>query len=293
MSVGRGWKTLRGKGRLSMKEKIIIAWSMLFVLNSLSLGLLSAEEQDPPQNNGDEQRSVPLSVAQASVAWDWHLDPPSQEQTTASSQFTYQRRSNASALAGILVANTPRGPLSCVTPGEQHPGSLAPTLAVLAPADHVGFTGQASPSLYWYLSQLTPCQIRLNLTEEHSGTTLLDAPLAPPTNPGVQRILLAPHNVVLQPGVRYRWSVSLIRDPKDRLKDLTASGGIERTKPIAAVQQKLPLTTRDERPALYAEAGLWYDAVMAIGELLEKNTEDLITARALPSLLLAQGGWWN
>jgi hypothetical protein len=152
----------------------------------------------------------------------------------------------------------------------------------LAPADHIGLTAQKQPSLYWYLSAATSCRVEVTLTDEQVVEPLLDLSLNPPTNPGVQRVRLADHGVHLTPGVQYQWAVALVPDPNHRSKDIVAMGGIKRIEATEALHTKLAQANKVEVAALYAEAGLWYDAVAAISDLIATAPQDsaLRTQRA-------------
>jgi hypothetical protein len=129
-------------------------------------------------------------------------------------------------------------------------------------------TVHEQPSLYWYLSAPSGCQIEVTLTDEQAVEPLLDLNLSPPIKPGVQRVRLADHGVHLTPGVQYQWAVALVPDPEHRSKDIVAASGIERIKATEALQGNLAQADKTAVPALYAEAGLWYDAVAAISDLI-------------------------
>ena len=142
------------------------------------------------------------------------------------------------------------------------------TLAALAP-DHVGLTAQAQPSLFWYLSSTTPSPIEVVIMNPQQIEPLVVKRLHPPLTPGIQRVRLAAYDVSLAPGVPYQWFVALILDPSQRSKDIVASGHIERTKLPEALHSRLAQAGPGEAPTLYAEAGLWYDALTALADLIE------------------------
>ena len=127
-----------------------------------------------------------------------------------------------------LVAGGSRGTNTCLAGGLKD-GNTTLTLSVLVPVDHIGLTVQEQPSLYWYLSAATSCQVEVTLTDGQVVEPLLDLRLSPPANPGVQRVRLADHGVRLAPGVQYQWAVALIPDPNHRSKDIIAARGIKRT----------------------------------------------------------------
>ena len=115
----------------------------------------------------------------------------------------------------------------------------------------------------------------MTLTDEQAVEPLLDLNLSPPIKPGVQRVRLADHGVHLAPGVEYQWAVALVPDPEHRSKDIVAAAGIERIMATEALQANLAQADKTAVPALYAEAGLWYDAVAAISELIADAPQNL------------------
>jgi uncharacterized protein DUF928 len=103
---------------------------------------------------------------------------------------------------------------------------------------------------------------------------LIETALQPPFQPGVQRIRLADYHMRLGVGKAYQWFVSLVVNPKRRSKDILAGGMIERVELVEEVASKLAEAPRTSAPYLYAEAGLWYDAVAAISELIAEAPGD-------------------
>jgi hypothetical protein len=90
----------------------------------------------------------------------------------------------------------------------------------------------------------------------------------------MQRVRLAEYDVSLAIGVTYQWFVALIRDPTQRSKDIVARGRIERIKLPEALHTRLAQAREGEAPALYAGAGLWYDALTALADLIETTPQD-------------------
>jgi hypothetical protein len=163
----------------------------------------------------------------------------------------------------------PKGRVGGGTRGDGHPL----TLAALAP-DHVGLTTQAQPSLFWYLSSTTPSPIEVVIMNPQQIAPLFVKRFHPPFTPGIHRVRLADDAVSLATGVPYEWFIALIPDPTQRSKDIVARGRIERTKLPEALQTRLAQAREGEAVALYAEAGLWYDALTALADLIEATPQD-------------------
>jgi uncharacterized protein DUF928 len=161
-------------------------------------------------------------------------------------------------------------------------------LSALVPEDS-GLTVSEQPSLYWFISTATTLPIEVAITDPQATQPLVETRLPSPTKPGIQRIRLADLGVHLAPGTAYRWSVSVIPDANRRSRDLLAGGVIQRVAAPAGLQEKLAQSRKEEHPFLYAEAGLWYDALGSISELIEVTPYD-VQLRKQRSGLLTQVG---
>ena len=160
-----------------------------------------------------------------------------------------------------------------------------PVLKVLAPADHVGETVKKRPALYWFLSSPTPYPIVFTLEDAHQYKPVVERTLPAPTRVGIQMIRLADFEDMLEEQVQYRWHISIVVDPESRSKDIHAMGLIER-RPYTE-DLFLNTTCKDPRDAicLYADAGLWYDAIAVISDLILAHPKDRVLRLQRAALL--------
>jgi len=144
---------------------------------------------------------------------------------------------------------------------------------VLAPG-HTGLTVREQPDLYWFASDVVTNPVELTLTLEKGDTPLLEKRLSVPTKAGIQRVRLSDYGIKLIPGERYNWSIALVLDPKRRSKDIIATGAIERVERADMNSESLAAAPTTESFYKFAADGLWYDAVMAISQLIETAPAD-------------------
>jgi hypothetical protein len=161
-------------------------------------------------------------------------------------------------------------------------------LSALAP-DHGGFTTSEQPSLYWFISSSTSLPVELTVMDPQGVQPILETRLPSPITGGVHRIRLSDYNVRLAPGAAYRWFVSVVPDAARRSKDIMAGGAIERVGMPEELKAKLAHAAKSDLPSIYAQAGLWYDTVAAISELIEAAPQDQ-ALRKQRTALLAQVG---
>jgi len=161
-------------------------------------------------------------------------------------------------------------------------------LSVLAP-DHTGLTTKEQPCLFWFISTRTALPVELTIIDPAVVGSVLETRLSAPVERGVHRVRLAEHGVRLRMGVAYQWSVTVVPDPAHRSRDILASGTIERVEADAGLKQQLPGTRVENLAAVYAQAGIWYDALEAISDVIDGAPKD-DTLRRYRAELLAQVG---
>jgi hypothetical protein len=159
---------------------------------------------------------------------------------------------------------------------------------VLAP-DDIGTTTQEQPSLFWFQSKPAEAKFELTLLEQKKVKPLVQVKVDRASKAGIQRLNLSDHGVKLNPGVEYQWVVALVTDPENRSTDLVASGVIKRVAPAAELKEKISQAAPGSLAHLYADAGIWYDALAALSDQIEAQPGDK-TLRQTRAELLRQVG---
>jgi hypothetical protein len=159
---------------------------------------------------------------------------------------------------------------------------------VLTP-DHTGYTTAEQPVLYWYTSKPVSQPVEVTLVKEGDIDPVLETQIPGPSIAGVQRLDLARWDIKLEKDAEYQWFVSVIIDPEQRSQDITAGGTIRRVDAGPETQGRLASATEQSRAFVYAEEGLWYDAIDALSQLIDANPKDE-TIRNQRISLLAQVG---
>lgn len=161
-------------------------------------------------------------------------------------------------------------------------------VSVLAP-DHSAFTTSEQPSLYWYISNETTLPIELTVMDPQGIQPILETQLPIPVKAGIQQVRLADYKVHLKPGAAYRWFVAVVPDTNRRSKDILAGGAIERVDIPPEVKTKLAQSADNDKPFVYAEAGLWYDALKSISDLIDAAPQNLELRKQRTALLTQVG----
>lgn len=175
-----------------------------------------------------------------------------------------------------------------VTGGSRGSGDAVLTLDVLAP-DDIGVTTHEQPSLFWFQSKPADAKFELTLLQENKVNPLVQVMVERSTKAGIQRMKLAEHNVKLAVGVEYQWVVALVTDPDNRSTDLVASGVIKRIEPSADLKEKIAKATPESLPGVYADAGIWYDALSLLSDQIDARPDDKALRETRADLLRQVG----
>lgn len=160
-------------------------------------------------------------------------------------------------------------------------GLQVPEPTALVP-DHVGFTSQGSPSLFWQIDRLPDSDVRVffALIDLRSRKTIVETELERPAKAGIQRLRLSNLGVILQVGVEYEWSIALVSDMDRRSHDWVTTGYLER------------VADADPAPRGAGElagAGLWYDALEELSNRVDAQPKDPLRLAQRNALLLQVG----
>lgn len=160
-----------------------------------------------------------------------------------------------------------------------------PVVQPLVP-DHVGFTANKSPVLNWFISKPTTHEVRFTLIDNQSVRPLYEAAIATPRQPGIYSIKMKDLGLSLDPGVQYRWYVSVIRDVNSPSKDIVGGGVIERCElDDCLVVMDVKLGCSVQTVIENAKAGFWYDAMGCLCTLIDTSPTDFSLRRIRAKLL--------
>lgn len=173
----------------------------------------------------------------------------------------YAAPGGASELAWMHQFGSVRG-------ASRGPGSAA----VLAHApDHVGFTREASPRLWWSVSEVAPQSVTITLVDDREIDPVLEVELPGPQAAGLASISLADHSVVLEPGVEYRWFVTLVVDAERPSRNQISAGSIKRVPLDAVAEKSFEAAPPARRGHALASQGYWYDSYDFFADLSTRH----------------------
>ena len=138
-------------------------------------------------------------------------------------------------------------------------------LTVLASRNYVGRTISSHPTFAWFVpgdSVSKPMQFTI-YEWVPGGNAKEVRKISLQSSPGIMKLSPFSENEQgLQPGKEYSWQVVIHCDPDNASGDLWSRASIEVVEMPPAVQSKLNKAVNSaEKANIYAEAGLWYNAL--------------------------------
>jgi len=85
---------------------------------------------------------------------------------------------------------------------------------------------------------------------------------------------LADYGIQLEKDKEYEWFIAIIPDPMERSGDLVTSATIRLAESPKDLAQQLAAVAEADRYQVYAKNGLWYEAIDALSQQIEKNPQD-------------------
>ena len=151
-------------------------------------------------------------------------------------------------------------------------------LCALAP-DHTGLTTHSQPELNWFMSEAVG-PFEFSLIDSWTQHTVFSTQFTPRQGDGIHSFNLADYGITLEPSVRYEWRLTIVA-----ADDILVSGKIRYIEPSLPLQTTLEQAGPDKYAAIYAQQGIWYDAMAALSHQIAQNPGNLILWQQRATLL--------
>lgn len=265
-----------------MRQPTISIW-VFFVAFGLATQVHAMASSEPPTRGADTGAEISQEMAATTAASECG------ENRAIAPIVESDKETIVSPAMPVYIPPFRGAPEGRLPGGTRGPCEGEVAVYTLAPGDHVGLTVKEQPSLFWSLSEQTNFPIEFTFIEHGAVYPILKKRLPSLESAGVQRIRLADYGVRLEKGVRHEWVVTLVPAPDSEEPGTMAGAAIERIAFPETLDKKLKAAGRSRAPHVYGEAGLWYDALSAISDLIENAPGDG-TLREQRDFLLKQVG---
>ncbi|WP_375509746.1 DUF928 domain-containing protein [uncultured Nostoc sp.] len=156
----------------------------------------------------------------------------------------------------------------------------------------LGLTTDEHPTFWFYVPYI-PKNINsvkfVLLDEKNNYITKEPIPITLSNTPGVIRVSVPRTEKPLEIGQYYHWYFLIGCNLQNPSADIAVEGLVQRIVPKDELTRRLRTATPLQRVALYAQAGIWQDAVTILGELYARKRQDAALATDWKNLLESVG----
>ncbi|MEH2407378.1 DUF928 domain-containing protein [Nostoc sp.] len=138
-----------------------------------------------------------------------------------------------------------------------------------------GQTTEERPSWFFYVpyTKDLPYAVKFVVQDQNSNDIYQKA-IALPDKPGVIRVSLPTTAPALALNKQYNWFFTINCDQQKNSPPTFVQGVIQRVKLNPATVKELRMTDPLKRYAIYAQNGIWYEALTILAQLRQKNPQD-------------------
>ena len=168
-------------------------------------------------------------------------------------------------------------------------GTTKIDVIALMPNTNIGLTVAEKPTLLFRVSKTSVQEAKFKLLNEKGDTIIYEKNL-PLTNTGDVRSFTLPADApALEIGKEYQWELVVNCDPDDPNGNPRVRTAIKRVQPSSTLVSKLAQAKLSDRPDLYAQEGIWIDALSTLAQLRVANPNDSELKEEWISLLESVG----
>lgn len=213
-----------------------------------------------------------LSTAQSQA----HPPQPGKRSFQVSQSFKPPSRGTAPPTAGSATRSGTLGN-SCLSSGKQ--------LTSLMPQTRLGLSYRGNPTFYWYVPPSSAKTAKFLLLSNNDADVHYETTLNLPNDPGIVSFALPSTVSPLEVGKQYHWYLVLNCSQNDQSANPSVEGWVERVAPGTDISSQLQKADAKSRARIYAENGIWYEAVATLATLRQTNPQDAATIAGWNELL--------
>lgn len=165
------------------------------------------------------------------------------------------------------------------------------TLTALAPYSHVGQSSATHPTFTWYIPDQESYPLEFWLYEfdpasyDGKGKQVYQAKLS--SSAGIMTLALPQQQASLSPGKTYIWQVAVICNPNSPSQSLVINNRVKIVPVDPTITTQLNNSQNSDRTKkadIYAEAGLWYDALAEVATMPNNPQAQALTLKLISQL---------
>jgi hypothetical protein len=224
-------------------------------------------------------------LAQAQMLNQRERSKASTEETHSSSAQRYSSLFSQARAVRFPAVGTPRRREGAAVRGGCD--FIAEKPVPLLPTTEPVLTTAKYPTFFVDLPKSSAKEAELFLLSSDKEQEVYKTTVTLPNKPGIVGFSL-PANGTLPPlevGKNYYWQLSVICDSQDREKNMVVEGPVQRVELNPNLVNELKKAPPRQHPAIYAGAGIWYDAIASLAQLRRSSPNDSTLAADWTELL--------
>lgn len=163
-------------------------------------------------------------------------------------------------------------------------------LTALIPKNNLALTVAANPQLFFYFPQTRDARVVELVLLDDAENEIYVKTFKTTGKAGIVSFNLldsAPLKA-LPIGKKYHWYLSIICNDLDRADDVAVDGWIQRVQLDSRLDRRIAKVAPQQRPATYAAANIWQEALSELAQLRSSHPQDLTVAAQWKELLRSQ-----
>jgi hypothetical protein len=152
-------------------------------------------------------------------------------------------------------------------------------LVSLLPPNKLGLTLAERPTFFWFVPQTSvkTAKFILLADKDKDDNVFYETTLKLPNQPGIISFTLPNTAPKLPVGKTYHWYLTIVCNSRDASTNPWVDGWVERTQANASLSAALAKAQPQQLPRLYAEAGIWHEALASSIQLRRTDPKNLRT----------------
>ncbi|MGD1909799.1 MAG: DUF928 domain-containing protein [Rivularia sp. (in: cyanobacteria)] len=138
-------------------------------------------------------------------------------------------------------------------------------LVALMPEKKFGLTFKERPTFFWKVAK-SKAQTAEFILLDDDDDLVYETNITLPKQQGIFAFTLPPESPALEVGKQYHWYLSIDCGSSETFDTITVEGWVERIKPNLAMRMKLNKSEPKYRSKIYAEAGIWHEAMADVAQ---------------------------
>lgn len=147
-------------------------------------------------------------------------------------------------------------------------------IVALMPQTNIALTVAQKPTFFFRVSKTSVQEAKFNLLDEKGNTIIYDKTFSLNNTGDVMSFTLPDDAPTLEIGKEYQWELVVNCDAFDPNGNPRVKTAIKRVEPSAILASKLAQAQPNERSDIYAQEGIWIDALSTLAQLRIANPND-------------------